>query len=275
MQHLLRNPWWRAGSAPAWAAVGLIGLGGADILHMAHALHSLHGMADPKMPAVSASAPGVRAVALPALVAAHLFGAPPVAAPMGAANAPDTNLPYTLSGVLATADPRRGAAILAEQGEPAHVYQTDEPVGQGSLFEVFADRVVLQTPQGPQTLRLPGRRGTAGTQALLAQAAEESPPENPPAPTVQMVSRGESLFSGITATLSFSGAREGMVLHPNKRYQRVYGLRNGDVLTEVNGTAITDPDSLKDVLKSTDSDSLSLTVIRDGVPQTISLAASN
>ena len=61
-----------------------------------------------------------------------------------------------------------------------------------------------------------------------------------------------------------------MVLHPSKRYQRQYGLREGDTLTEVNGVTLTDPEALENALKA-DGKSLSLTFVRDGVQQTRTL----
>src|SRR6266581_3862619 len=57
---------------------------------------------------------GAPAVDVAAIVGSHLFGEPPVAArpEQDAANAPRSNLPLVLVGIIAADDPENGLAIL-------------------------------------------------------------------------------------------------------------------------------------------------------------------
>jgi type II secretory pathway component PulC len=66
-------------------------------------------------------------------------------------------------------------------------------------------------------------------------------------------------------------------LHPEKRLQRQTGLRDGDILTAINGVEITDQDSedaLNNALNSSDG-AVSLTYSRNGVQQTVKAAVNN
>jgi general secretion pathway protein C len=221
------------------------------------------------------------------VVDAHLFGGTGTTAGgrgEDAANAPDTRVALSLSGIIATKDPEDGFAILGEEGEPPHLYRVGAAlmVAGGRLFRVFADRVVLDFDGRLETLRLPrsllsgqGRRRAyaaredaqpTGAAAAMAASTEFEARQATPA---------QSLFGSVNAErLNVDGHMAGMVLHPEKRIQRQYGVRDGDLLTAVNGVELTDPDTLADALKSSGK-SLSLTFTRDGVQQTKTLQVSD
>ena len=221
------------------------------------------------------------------IVDAHLFGAPAKRVPTGADadTAPDTQLALSLSGIMATKDPQTGYAILGEQGKDSHFYRVGMPLNVargGRLFSVFADRVVLDFDGRLETLRLPHSSlpVASSPSVRVAAAASAEPaaaptPEGPPAVLANEVTPAQSTFSLLDAERrNVDGHMDGMVLHPSKRYQRQYGLRDGDTLTAVNGVTLTDPDDLANALKASGK-SLSLTFVRDGVQQTKSLQVND
>jgi type II secretion system protein C len=222
------------------------------------------------------------------IVAAHLFGAPAKHIPTGADadTAPDTQLALALSGIMATKDPQTGYAILGEQGKATHFYRVGAPLEVargGRLFRVFTDRVVLDFDGRLETLRLPHYRLPDASPpsvrvAAAASAEPDSAPvqDSPPAGALAAeVTPAQSTFSLLDAERrNVDGHMDGMVLHPSKRYQRQYGLRDGDTLTAVNGVTLTDPDALANALKDAGK-ALSLTFVRDGVQQTKSLRVND
>jgi general secretion pathway protein C len=230
----------------------------------------------------------IHALDLQQLANGHLFGAVPKPALTGAdaGSAPDTRFPLLLTGIIAMEDPETGFAILGEQGKATHFYRVGAPLqvsGGGRLFRVFVDRVVLDFDGRLETLRLPRNPLAAATpqRARVATSSASDPASTPavPAPATTVlaneVTPAQSTFSLLDAERrNVDGHMDGMVLHPSKRYQRQYGLRDGDTLTAVNGVTLTDPESLANALRATGK-SLSLTFVRDGVQQTRTLQVSD
>ena len=241
---------------------------------------------DPARPAVTRSdraGPNVQQIA-----AAHLFGAAPVERLPGADNGPDTRLALTLSGIIALKNPDKGYAILAEEGQPAHLYAIGAVVAGTSarLQEVFSDRVVLERQGEMETLRLPrsalvglfsSGSVAAGNLARVADDAS-SRPDDPRAAALydqNHPSPAQGLFNFLGAEQSHvDGRLAGLIVHPPKFVQRKYGLQDGDLLTAVNGVEISDPDALADLLR-TAGGSLSLTLTRGGAQQTKTMQLNN
>ena len=210
------------------------------------------------------------------VVQAHLFGELPQAAvQMDAANAPDTQLDLTLTGIVATADPKTGFAILRATDKPAHFYRVGATLQEnsgGRLHRVFVDRVVLELDGKLQTVRLPRQAlgiTTAQTNVADSAAAPGTTPTSVPGP--DEITPAEGVFANLNIEPNaVAGQTTAMVMHPAKRFQRDYGLKDDDVLTAVNGVEITDADVLASTLR-TNAKSLSVTVVRDGTPRTIRL----
>ncbi len=93
---------------------------------------------------------------------------------------------------------------------------------------------------------------------------------------MQMVSPAETLFGGLDAGPNNVGGQAiGMLLHPNRAYQRRYGFQRGDVLIAVNGSDITDPNQLAEMLKNENTSTWTLTYLRQGVPHVVSMSSSD
>ncbi len=214
------------------------------------------------------------------IVSAHLFGASAGATAFGKENVVRARGDLALSGVIATTNPRDGYAILGKRGGTAQLYRTGTALsglGGGTLYQVFLDRVVLDLGDRYETVRLSRAWGTGGPLAIAAvqRAHEDSSASTSFETPFQPVTAAETAFGNLDAEEQFANGRfAGMVVHPAKYFQRLYGLQDGDVVTAVNGVEITSRDALAHSLK-TSGDSVSLTVVHEGVEQTVSLPMSN
>ncbi len=207
----------------------------------------------------------------------HLFGMSIDAPAAGVGPRP---LDLVVSGIVSTQDPRDGYAILGEKGKSARLYHTGtklDGLTSGELYRVFDDRVVLNFGGKLETLYL-ARLQTLGTvdgaATSVANAADETQASDFETP-FHPVAAAENIFGNLDAQEHYvDGKFAGMQLHPAKHFQRLYGLQDGDVVTAVNGVEITDADTLSTALASAGA-SLTLTVTRDGVDQTVSLPVPN
>jgi general secretion pathway protein C len=277
---------------PQGAAVLIAVLVAADVVHSGRALR-ISAMT-PERDVVRSMTPPVRHAGPDAqqIVNAHLFGRSPAenASADDPNRAPDSRLALALSGIIAGKDPEKGYAILGEQGKPTHLYGIGAIVAGTSsrLYRVFSDRVVLEAHGELETLRLPrntlvslglaplqvaaaGNDGTVVAVGASAEAGNSVPAiSDPNHPTP-----AEGLFVYMGAERSgVDGNLAGLIVHPAKNIQRKYGLHDGDLLTAINGVAISNPDILADLLR-TAGQSLSLTLTRDGVQQTTTVQLNN
>jgi type II secretion system protein C len=263
--------------APRVATAALAGLMALDVAHTVWALRAASGVPQLSQPAAAPTPePQVDAHQI---VDAHLFGQSAAAVvAVDPEHAPDTDLPLTLSGTIATADPSGGFAILGAADKPSHMYRTGaalDDVSGGRLQQVFIDRVVLDLNGQPQTLRLPrkglfvGERSSTGETSV---AQSDLPPSRVADPDV--ITPAEGWFAQLNIEQTHSAETNGLVMHPAKRFQREYGLKDSDILTAVDGVEITDSQTLADTLR-TNAKSLSLTFVRDGVPRTVNLPMTN
>ena len=262
--------------APQWTAVFLGSLLILEIIATARNLYSasrvdLSSVAPPPIPRPAPPRFNPRK-----LVNAHLFGEErPKVAAVDPSSAQETQLPLALHGIIATKNPKGGFAILGEQGGRTHLYETGATLGSANrmLYEVWADRVLLQIDGHLEILRLPhsARAGAAsalgavqGEDPATIQTAQAEPPKpaGPPTPA-------ESWFGNLNAEPErVNGQVTGLVLRPAERFQRKFGLRTGDRLMAVNGTEVTDQERLANLLKES-PETVSMTVLRDGVQQTV------
>lgn len=272
---------WRLPSlrSPAlWLSLGLCLTIVVDLAHLGRALSARTPAVVP-LPAVSVSVRSRANLAFE-ITRAHLFGISP--RPIETAGT-ETPRPLLLSGILATSDPRMGHAIIAEQGEAAHVYQVGALVlkmPQAHLAQIFADHVQLDFGDHTETLRLP-RSPSAGGAPVLPTFAGVVPYEQTVAwaqesnttvvhPKI-VVTPAETAFDGLHLERPPTG---GMRIYPEPRVQRRFGLRTGDVLVSVNGVNNPSAEMLQSVLEAAPQ-SLSLVVMRDGASVVINIPADD
>lgn len=229
----------------------------------------------------------------------HLFGQTPARAGSGAPGAPASTTGLILRGTLAEADPKAGVAVLDGAGAGERAFRAGEEVLPGvRLLEVRADRIVLARGGAEETLVLvrdtnldptnivrptPGKAKTAATTVSAAplatgNAVASAAPANAwqrtlarlrddPAELAKHVQVMPVLDNGkLTGVrISASGGEAALLAQA--------GLREGDVVTAVNGQRIDSIDRGQQILATLkDASSARVTVLRDGKPTDLSIA---
>jgi general secretion pathway protein C len=227
-------------------------------------------------PAVAA-APPAPPLDIGGLVNAHLFGNAAVTNTGGdGANAPPSSMPLVLAGVLATADPKEGMAIIGESAAAAKVVAVGQQVpGGATLHSVYSDRVVIDRSGVLESVMLPKRM--AGSLA--------APPPPPPVAynndatlermrrlvaddpaVIGQVMRPQPVFAG--------GKMRGFRVYPGANRQAFsrLGLRAGDLVTAINGTPLDDKDRAQEIFSTLNSSTdARVSVTRNGRQQELVL----
>jgi general secretion pathway protein C len=220
--------------------------------------------------AVTASRPPLD---LTALSNGHLFGAPPPPPPVNDANAPPTNMALVLSGIMATTDPKNGLAIIGTTATNAKVYPVGERVpGNAQVHAIYPDRVLLERNGTIEALLLPSKFTGNGAPAFRAGPSALDRMQ-------RVISNEPGLISDVLRPqpVFAEGKLRGYRVYPgrNARAFAALGLRNGDLVLSVNGTALDDPTRGNDIFASLgSSDQAHVTVMRNGQQQDITLNMS-
>ena len=208
---------------------------------------------------------------LAALINGHLFGTAPPPPPVDDANAPPTNMPLVLTGIIAAGNPHAGLAIIGTSAGNARIYPVGDRVpGNARLHAVYADRVLLERNGAIEALMLP-RKFSAGT-------APPAPPMGPsPMDRMQRVLTNEpGLISDVLRPqpVFAEGKLHGYRVYPGRdaRAFAALGLRNGDLVLAINGTPLDDATRGNEIFSSLgNTDQARVTVMRNGQQQDITL----
>jgi general secretion pathway protein C len=260
----------RAPQLAVWALAAALGIQAAVIV--THLAGSGAGPL-PRNPVAAVSAARTP-LDLSALSNGHLFGAPPPPPPVTDANAPTTSMPLVLTGIMASTDPKNGLAIIGTTANNAKVYPVGERVpGNAQVHAIYPDRVLLERNGTIEALLLPSKFAAGGTGPILRTG-----------PTAldrvqRVISNEPGLISDVLRPqpVFADGKLRGYRVYPgrNARAFAALGLRNGDLVLSVNGTALDDPARGNDIFSSLgNSDQAHVTVMRNGQQQDITLNMS-
>jgi general secretion pathway protein C len=214
------------------------------------------------------------------VVSAHIFGiaaADPTA--QDPTTAPQSTANLVLTGTIATSDPKRGVAIISDGG-PSKVYSVGENVGGASLHSVYLDHVILDRSGALETLLLPRLLGPGMKAPPLVRRSAGADPRTVAAVDNirRMVQQDPGLLDQVMRTVpsydSAAGKLRGFRAYPGRNRQifNKLGLKPGDLVTAINGTALDDPQRSQDVFNTIQtSDRVTVTVERSGQKQDISL----
>ena len=222
-------------------------------------------------------APDVASVA-----AAHLFGeanAEPVKEIVPVEdhdNLAETRLNLSLKGTIAYPDGEESIAIIADQRNEEKIYLLRDTVVPGAtLHAIYPDRVVLNRSGSLEVLRLPREfpQGAApvrrATTTATRTAAEPQSIQNVVAQNVT------KLADVIRPTPYYvSGQMQGYRVYPgrNRKQFAALGLRPGDLIKDVDGSALENPQQAAQIFQSLgDRDQVSVTVERNGQPEVLIL----
>lgn len=204
---------------------------------------------------------GARPAAAPADVTAALAFAPFGKGAVTDASQP-TALPLKLRGVFAASPADLSVAYIEVGGEPAKPFRIGEAPGGGTVEGILRDRVLLRVNGRIEYLAFPDPTLTADQQAeaaakpALPAATQTTAPAAPPPAAAAALAN--------LAPAPGGGLQVGGNAPP--------GLQPGDVITSVNGQAITSQASAASALAAAQSrGSAQIQITRDGKPVTLTV----
>ena len=231
-------------------------------------------------------APPKSALNVDALVNAHLFGQYQASASAASlANAPDTQLNFTLLGILAGTTEAESLALIAKDSTDEGAYSIGDDVSPGvNLQAIFPDRVILSRQGRLETLRL-DKDSPSNAPVFNAVTNTSEPQEGTPAAAQMLAQIKEQVLTDPSKAANFirvqpmsgDGGLKGYRVYPGPERGafNAAGLKPGDVVTAINGTPLSDPGQALQLLQSlSQSSALSLTIDRNGVSQSVNVSAS-
>lgn len=217
------------------------------------------------------------AISAAPIISAHLFGVAlagdePQGVIEDTLDAPQTNLPLVLRGTLAAAGDE-ALAIIADGGTEK-VYRLKDTIRRGvTLHSVQRQQVILNRNGTLEALKLPQQ--TAQSAPQRANNTDASRVANSRSVTDVLTQNASSLSEIIRpAPYYVGGQQRGYRLYPGKNRQQFasLGLRPGDIVTEINGTAMTNAQQGAAVFQSLgDQQSVNVTIQRGGQPINLTL----
>jgi general secretion pathway protein C len=192
--------------------------------------------------------------------------------------APETKLKLILKGALASNDPEHARALIADpRGKELPYAVGDKLPGNAELSEIHSDRIILKRNGRFETLRLPKDKKSSNTVASRSvRARPTASPQRRLNNARQQLKQGSNLANLVRATpkRGAGGKTVGYILSPGRDpdlFAQV-GLQQGDVAIQINNIKLDNPTNSARALKSMQGgDSVSVTVLRDGQEQIVSL----
>jgi general secretion pathway protein C len=231
------------------------------------------------------TAPGAASIDVQSIANSHLFGEadaePVVLEPQEShENLAETRLNLSLKGTIASGDPETSIAIIADARNEEKIYAIRDTVAPGaSLHAVYADRVVLNRGGVLEVLRLP-KEFPAGTSSVRRNVTTVSRTANTAQPNIQtaVTANAAKLADVIRPTPYYvSGQMQGYRVYPgrDRRQFAALGLRPGDLVKDIDGAALTNPQQAAEIFQGLGSkDQVSVTVERNGQPEVLTLTTS-
>ena len=217
----------------------------------------------------------------------HLFGeateepdeeAAAAVAPEELENLPETRQNLTLKGIIAATDPDLSAAIIEDASKDEGTYQIGDAIVAGaSLHAVYVDRVVLNENGTLTNLVLPAEYAVV---AAPVRRQTRTTRRDPRANSIQsVVAQNVSRLADVIRPTPYfvNGQQQGYRVYPgrDRRQFAALGLRPGDLIKQIDGQSLTDPQQAMKIFQSLGSaDQVSVTVERDGQPQSLVLKTS-
>lgn len=233
--------------------------------------------------AAAATARGAGQPDVQAIADAHLFGVASAEAPPPVSESleelEETRLNLSLKGTIAAADGAQSIAIIADTRNEEKVYAIDDVVVPGAtLHAVYADRVVLNRSGALEVLKLPQDFPTSAQPVRRATPVATRTTEANPSIQEAITANATKLADVIRPTPYFvAGQQQGYRVYPgrDRRQFAALGLRPGDLIKDIDGQALTDPQQAMEIFQNLGSaDQVSVTVERNGQPEVLVLSTS-
>jgi general secretion pathway protein C len=267
------------GNGPAYVSLILAALIAIELARIA--ISALGGPVKTPQPVINRpAAPHVRpGVDVQKVVSAHLFG---IAAlePGGQdpANAPLSSANLVLAGTIASQDPKHGVAIITDGG-PSKVYSVGDNVSGATLHSVYLDHVLLDRAGVLETLMLPRQLAGSRPMAAMRRPGGADPRTVAAVDNIRrLVQQDPGILDQVMRTVASydnaAGKLRGFRAYPgrNRAIFNKLGLKPGDLVTAINGTALDDPQHSQEVFNTIQtSDHVTVTIERGGQKQDITL----
>ncbi len=192
-------------------------------------------------------------------------------------DAPDTTLSLTLRGILSKEGDANGSVVIEYRNEQKTYYvgQAIDGGDGATLHSVYSDRVLLDRGGGRiETLRLPKELAASTGSAMGLPQLPQAQPQTQNAPLREVITNNAAKLTDIVKLAPHvqEGQIVGFRVTPGRDRAtfEALGLQPGDVVTDINGTVLDDPNQGFQVFQSLgEATQANVTVLRDGVPQVI------
>jgi general secretion pathway protein C len=217
-----------------------------------------------------------------AIVNAHLFGkAAPNGAPIDGSKveAPETNLNLQLKATVAAGDSKYSHAIINDGAGGEKVYFLKGTVpGGATLQSIQPDRVILSRGGALEALLLPREGAPPGTAPRLPPVATTL---GRPAPgsMQEAITQNANTITQVIRPQPYmpNGELKGYRVYPGRNREQfvALGLQPGDLVTEINGMSLNNPQQAMQIFKALgETTQAQVMVERDGKSQTLTLDTS-
>ncbi|MEX2125519.1 MAG: type II secretion system protein GspC [Woeseia sp.] len=275
-------------SAPKWVALILVVLIAWLVARIVWLLIPASSLGDPIEGAPVGVGGAVESTTgqpdVQAIARAHVFGeASAEAAPPPVAEHDDlaeTRLNLSLKGTITANDAALSIAIIADTGNEEKVYAIRDTVVPGTtLHAVYADRVILNRGGALEALKLP-KEFPQGSQSVRRVTAPPVSQTDDAGPSIQeVVSENVTKLADVIRPTPYfvAGQQQGYRVYPGRDRKQfaALGLRPGDLIKDIDGAALTDPQQAMEIFQNLGSaDQVSVTVERNGQPEVLVLSTS-
>ncbi len=225
-----------------------------------------------------------------AIASAHLFGEvsdePADTEPVGPIpeELEETRLALSLKGTMAGTDNRLTVAIIEDNRNEEKIYTIGDAVTAGTtLHAVYTDQVVLNRSGNLEALKLPkdlpaGAAPPTRSRTSVNRASAANTQRQQQSIQNVITQNATKLADVIRPTPYFvGGQQQGYRVYPGRDRKQfaALGLRPGDLIKDIDGAALTDPQQAMQIFQNLGSaDQVSVTVERNGQPQVLELSTS-
>lgn len=225
-----------------------------------------------------ATATGASAQVRAPLASMELFGRPPSNQPVPESvrrNAPETRLRLTLEGVMVAERPENSGAIVTSGGNiTAHYRVGDVIPGNAELVEVEPQRILIRRQGALESLTFDEDSDGPALAAMETEMeTDESSGDFLDEAQERLASEGANALLAFGLQPVEDGGSQGYVFDGSNAMLRAVNLREGDVITAINGYPLGDVEQDRQLLETLRSESqLQVEVERDGARFTVTYA---
>lgn len=222
-----------------------------------------------------------------AIYDSHIFGRADVElVDTSLIEAPDDDLAdtrlvnLTLNGTVASDIPNYSVAIISDGGNDQQIYTIGDAVGNNAkLHAVYADRVVLNEKGTLTNLKLPREFKDAPTRRTRRTTSAPRQVQDNKNSIQAVVTQNLTKLTDVIRPTPYrvQGEQVGFRVYPgrDRRQFAALGLRPGDIITDIDGQALSDASRAMQIFQSLGStDQVTVTVERNGTPETLILKTS-